>query len=68
MPFDKLQTNDYIPNLDLDNGLRVEKLKGSIKLKGLQKINNYLYKVTSNIKCNLITDKTKKQLSLVFLD
>lgn len=55
LPFDKLDTNDYIPNLDLDSGLRVEKLKGSIKLKGLQKINNYLYKVTHNIKCKLIT-------------
>ena len=55
LPFDKLASDDYIPNLDLSNGLRVEKLKGSLKLKGLQKINNYLYKVTHNIKCKLIT-------------
>ena len=55
LPFDKLATDNYIANLDLDSGLRVEKLKGSLKLKGLQKINTYLYKITNNIKCNLIT-------------
>ena len=54
MPFEKLKTDEYISNLNLENGLRVEKLKGSLKLKGLESINNYLKKITNNIKSNLI--------------
>jgi len=55
LPFDKLNTGEYVPNLVLENGLRVEKLEGSIKLKGLHKINLFFKKIGRDFSTNFIS-------------
>lgn len=57
LPFEKLDTNEYIENLLVKfngNDLRLERLGKSIKLKGLHYINSFFRKIGSDFKTSLI--------------
>ena len=55
LPADKIGSTDNISNLILENNLRVEKLKSSIRIKGLQGINLFFKKIGRDFKSNVIT-------------
>jgi hypothetical protein len=61
LPIKDLNTSDYIPNLALPNGLRVEKLKGSIKIKDLDQTDSFFKEISNNLKIKII--KTIYQLA-----
>ena len=63
----KLNNKKNIENLTLQNGLRIEKLQGSIKVKGLHKINSFFFKIGKDLKSNLITIIYQLTLSKPFL-
>ena len=54
LPTKELNTDDYIPNLILPNGLRVEKLRGSIKIKGLDQTDSFFKEISNNLKIKII--------------
>lgn len=55
LPFDDLSEGKRQTNLHLDNDLRIEKIRGSIKVKKLNVINQFFKKVGRDFKTNLIT-------------
>ena len=55
LPFKELNTGQYITNLDLKNGLRVEKMNQEIKLKGIDKANLFFRKIGRDLKSNILT-------------
>jgi len=55
LPVDTIGSTDDISNLKLENNLRVEKLKSSIRIKGLQEINLFFKKIGRDFKSNVIT-------------
>ena len=55
LPAEELDTNEYVENLVLSNGLRVEKLNGSIKIKGLNQTDNFFKKISNNLKIKTIS-------------
>ena len=67
LPFDKLKTGTYVPNLVLGNKLRVEKDDGTIKIKGLHILDNFFKKIGRDLYSNVITLIYKLSLSRPFL-
>ena len=55
LPAKELNTDNYISNLVLPNGLRVEKLKGSIKIKGLHQTDSFFKEISNNLKIKIIS-------------
>ena len=54
LPIEKLKGDQHIHNLSVNEHLFVEKLKGQIKLKGLQKVNFFFQKIGTDIKSKII--------------
>ncbi|MDC0449575.1 phytanoyl-CoA dioxygenase family protein [Pelagibacteraceae bacterium] len=55
LPVKELNTTKYIPNLVLPNGIRVEKLKGSIKIKGLNEKYSFFNEISNNLSLKTIS-------------
>ena len=56
LPAQKINSQEKIENLVLSNGLVVEKLKESIKIKGLNKFNSFFDNISKNVKINKISN------------
>tara|TARA_Y100000590_G_scaffold453672_1_gene599135 strand:+ start:519 stop:1406 length:888 start_codon:yes stop_codon:yes gene_type:complete len=67
LPLEKFKFGEKIDNLILKNNVRVEKIKGSIKLKGLHKINSFFKKIGRDFTSNLLTLVYQLSLSKPFL-
>ena len=67
LPIEKFKYNEDIENLVLKNGVRIEKIKGSIKIKGIHKVNSFFRKIGKNILFNLLTFVYQLTLSKPFL-
>ena len=55
LPVKELNTDNYIPNLVLPSGLRIEKLNGSIKIKGLNQTDSFFKEISNNFRINIIS-------------
>lgn len=70
LPLSKLKNNENIPNMSVqinNQYLTLERLGGSLKLKGLQKINTFFKNIGRNFETNLITLVYHLTLSKPFL-
>ena len=67
LPIKELKSGTYVPNLILENKLRVEKNDGTIKIKGLHILNSFFNKIGRDFYSNIITIIYKLSLSRPFL-
>ena len=70
LPLSKLSNNTDVSNMSVkinNQDLKLERLGGSLKLKGLQKINNFFKNIGRNFEANLITLVYHLTLSKPFL-